>query len=197
MERDLPLAKRMDALAAKFGTKGDWRGPAPKRTDSGIRPPLADLGPMHWHPPAGRAWSATNAEGKTVSDKDFRGKNVLLCLYLGHQCGHCMEQLNAIADVAGDLKKAGIEVAAISLEKPEELSKANEKSKTKGGFPFPSALGCRSEGLPDLPRESMTSRSRLCTLWCSSIHPITFAGSTSATTPSRRRLSSSMNASVC
>ena len=137
MDRDLPLAKRMDALAAKFGTKGDWRGPAPKRTDNGVRPPLADLGPMHWHPPAGRAWSATNAEGKTVSDKDFRGKNVLLCLYLGHQCGHCMEQLNAIAGMAGDLKKAGIDVAAISLEKPEELSKANEKSKTKGGFPFP------------------------------------------------------------
>ena len=78
-----------------------------------------------------------NAEGKTISNKDFQGKNVLLCLYLGHQCGHCMEQLNAIADVADQLKSAGIEVAAISLEKPEELSKANEKSKKKGGFPFP------------------------------------------------------------
>lgn len=137
MDRDLPLSRRMDALASKFNLKVDWRAAAPVRTDSGIRPPLQDLGPMHWHPPTGRPWSAVNAEGKTISNKDFQGKNVLLCLYLGHQCGHCMEQLNAIADVADQLKSAGIEVAAISLEKPEELSKANEKSKKKGGFPFP------------------------------------------------------------
>jgi peroxiredoxin len=137
MDRDLPLSKRLDALASKFEVKGDWHSPAPVRTDSGKRPPLQDLGPMHWHPPTARPWSVLNAEGRPVSDKDFKGKNVLLCLYLGHQCGHCMEQLNAIADVAEQLKSSGIEVAAISLEKPEELTKANEKSKRKGGFPFP------------------------------------------------------------
>jgi hypothetical protein len=39
MDRDLPIAKRLDALAKTFGITGDWPTPAPKRTDSGIRPP--------------------------------------------------------------------------------------------------------------------------------------------------------------
>jgi len=137
MDRDLPIASRLAALALRLNIKGDWRAPAPKRTDNGVRPALDSLGPVHWQPPAARAWSALDAAGKTVSDKDFRGKNVLLCLYLGHECGHCMEQLNAIAGVSDQLKSAGISVAAISLEKPVELAKANEKSKIKGGFPFP------------------------------------------------------------
>lgn len=62
---------------------------------------------------------------------------MLLCLYLGHECGHCMQQLNAIAGVADQLKASGISVAAISLEKPGDLKKADELSKDKKGFPFP------------------------------------------------------------
>lgn len=137
MDRDLPIASRLAALALRFNINGDWRGPAPKRTDNGVRPALDSLGPVHWQPPVGRPWSALNAEGKVVSDKDFQGKNVLLCLYLGHECGHCMQQLNAIAGVADKLKAANISVAAISLEKPADLGKANELSKDKKGFPFP------------------------------------------------------------
>lgn len=137
MDKDLPIATRLAALALRFNISGDWRAPAPKRTDNGVRPPIESLGPVHWQPPAGRAWSALDASGKTVSDKDFRGKNMLLCLYLGHECGHCMQQLNAIAGVADQLKAAGISVAAISLEKPGDLKKADELSKDKKGFPFP------------------------------------------------------------
>ena len=137
MDGDLPIASRLGALALRLDISGDWRAPAPKRTDNGVRPALDSLGPVHWQPPVARAWSALDAAGRTVSNIDYRGKNVLLCLYLGHQCGHCMEQLNAIAGVADQLKAANISVAAISLEKPADVAKANEKSKAKGGFPFP------------------------------------------------------------
>ena len=137
MDRDLPIASRLAALALRFNVAGDWRAPAPKRTDNGVRPALDSLGPVHWQPPVARAWSALDATGKTVSDQDYRGKNVLLCLYLGHECGHCMQQLNAIAGVADQLKAANISIAAVSLEKPSDLSKANELSKNKAGFPFP------------------------------------------------------------
>jgi len=137
MDRDLPIATRLAALALRFNISGDWRGPAPKRTDNGVRPALESLGPVHWQPPPGRAWSALDANGKTVSDKDYRGRNVVLCLYLGHECGHCMQQLNAVAGVADQLKAADIAVAAISIEKPGDVAKANALSKTGKEFPFP------------------------------------------------------------
>ncbi len=137
MDSDLPVSGRLGALALRFNITGDWRAPAPKRADNGVRPALDSLGPVHWQPPIARAWSALDAKGKSVSDQDYRGKNVLLCLYLGHDCGHCVQQLNAIGEVADQLKKANISIAAISRDKPAELSKANELSKIKGGFPFP------------------------------------------------------------
>lgn len=137
MDRDLPAAKRMDELAKKLGIPGDWLSPAPKPTDAGIRPSLDTLGPIHWHPPAARPWSAASAEGKTVSDKDFKGRNTILIFYLGHDCTHCMDQLNAFAAAADQFKAAGLSLVAISSESTSDTPKAHEKCKTKGGFPFP------------------------------------------------------------
>ena len=137
MDADLPLSKRLDELAPKMGLKSGWRAPAPKRDDTGARPALASLGPVHWHAPEGRAWSALTPEGKAVTDRDYAGKNVVLIFYLGHECAGCMEQLNAFAEAQPKFKAAGIELVAITNEPPAQALKANEKSKSKKPFPFP------------------------------------------------------------
>jgi peroxiredoxin len=137
MDRDLPLAKRLDDIAVKLQVQGDWRAPAPKRPDSGTRPDIATLGPIHWQPPAVRPWSALTPEGKTVTERDYAGRPVLMLFYLGHVCSGCMEQLNAIAAAAPQFKEAGIQIIAISPDKPQDLMKATDSAKDKKPFPFP------------------------------------------------------------
>ncbi len=145
MDRDLPMAKRCDELAKTLGITGEWRAAVPKRTDSGTRPDIASLGPVHWHPPLARPFTVLDAKGAAVTEKNFAGKNTLLCFYLGHDCTHCVEQLNALAEVNDKLKAAGITVGAISTQSVSETAKANEKSKAKGGFPFPLYSGAGLE----------------------------------------------------
>ncbi len=137
MDHDLPLAKRLDALAVTFGVKGDWRKPAPVRNDSGERPSLESLGPVHWSPPQAPAWSGTGLDGKPVSNETYAGKPTLLLFYVGSYCAHCMEQLKAFEGMAGNFKNMGINMVAISPDSPKDLPTAQKYAKTKAGFPFP------------------------------------------------------------
>jgi peroxiredoxin len=136
MDKDLPVNARLTALATKLDIKGDWRKPAPQRSDSGKRPTLDSLGPVHWSAPAAPAWSGTDMKGKPISSADFKGKPTLLIFYVGHTCSHCMQQLQTFETVAEDFKKQGIEIIAISPDSVEEAPLANKFAKTKGGFPF-------------------------------------------------------------
>lgn len=137
MDRDLPVAKRLDKLAAAFGIKDEWRKPAPVRTDSGTRPTLDSLGPVHWSPPQAPAWSGTGLDGKPVSNETYAGKPTLLIFYVGHYCSHCMAQLKTFEGVAGDFKTMGINIVAVSPDTPADLPKAQKSAKSKAGFPFP------------------------------------------------------------
>jgi peroxiredoxin len=137
MDADLPMRKRMDALAQKLGIKGDWKKPAPKRDDVGKRPDLVSLGPVHWAPPQAPKWEGLTPEGKPMSDKDFSGKPVVLVFYIGSTCGHCMEQLNAMEGAISEFKKRGFPVVALSPEPVALVGKAAAFSKNKQGFPFP------------------------------------------------------------
>lgn len=137
MDRDLPAARRADELAKKHGISGDWRAPAPRRMDVGVRPDLNSLGPVHWQPPAARPWTAVGPDGKMVTSSDFVGKNTILIFYLGHDCTHCMEQLNAFAGAADQFKAANLSLVAISSESVADTAKAHEKCTKGGAFPFP------------------------------------------------------------
>ena len=136
MDKDLSVNAKLDALAVKLDVKDGWRRPAPVRTDSGQRPTLDSLGPVHWSPPAAPAWSGTGMDGKVVSSDDYKGKPMLLIFYVGNTCSHCMEQLQAFEAIALEFKKQGIEIVAISPDDLKEAPKANKFAKTKGGFPF-------------------------------------------------------------
>jgi peroxiredoxin len=137
MDGHLPVKHRLDALAKTYGITGEWRAPAPKREDSGVRPALETLGPMYWHPPAAPKWEALTLEGKTVTSAQFAGKPHVLIFYLGAACSHCMTQVNAFAKAAPDYEKAGIALAAVTLEPLSLAGRITEQMSTKKLPPFP------------------------------------------------------------
>jgi len=138
MDRDLPIAKRLDALAKTLGIEGDWPAPAPKRTDSGVRPDIATLGPVHWSAPAAPVFEANTLENQRVKSSDFTAKQpTLFIFYLGHECGHCVEQIQAFAKAAADFEKAGIQLVAVTLETPQVAAGIRAKLKLKSEEPLP------------------------------------------------------------
>ncbi len=137
MDEKLPVIARLDALAPKLGVAREWRQPAPVRTDSGTRPTLDSLGPVHWSAPVAPRWSGTGMDGKPVSSDDFKGTPTLLVFYVGHTCTHCMQQLKAVETKAAEFTKQGIRIVAISPDPVKEAPRAQKNAQTKGGFPFP------------------------------------------------------------
>lgn len=116
MDADLPLHRRLTALAHTFGIGADWPLAAPKRADTGRRPPLGSLGPMHWSPPQAPEWEALTLEGQPFHSRELAGKNHILIFYLGSACTHCMEQVNAFAKARAGFEKAGIQITAVTTE---------------------------------------------------------------------------------
>lgn len=137
LQTDLPVKKRLDALAAIFGIKGEWRAAPPKRTDVGVRPPLKELGPLYWSPPKAPDWQALTLDGREFSSRTLAGKPHVLLFYLGAACTHCMEQVNAFAKAAPDYEKAGISLCAITLEPLSLAGRVAEQMTTKKLPPFP------------------------------------------------------------
>jgi peroxiredoxin len=135
MDGDLPATQTLVRLSAKHQLKG-WREPAPKRDDLGQRPKLRTLGPVHWHPPTAPAWAVSDLDGHEVSHTAAAGKPQLLLFYLGAECSHCMDQLNAFAKQAAGFDQAGISLQAISPQKPADAVKAHDRCTSEGGFPF-------------------------------------------------------------
>ncbi|MFO1486017.1 MAG: redoxin domain-containing protein [Verrucomicrobiaceae bacterium] len=138
MDRDLPIAKRLDALAKTFSISGDWAAPAPKRTDSGTRPPLDSLGPVHWHPPAAPVFEALTLDNQIVKSSDFTAKKpTLFMFYLGSECGHCVEQIQAFSKAVADFDKAGIQLVAVTIEPTQVAKSIRTKLNLKPDQPLP------------------------------------------------------------
>ncbi len=145
MDRNLPIAKRFDTLAKTFAIAGDWPSPAPKRTDSGIRPPIESLGPVHWHAPDAPTFEALTLDNKHVKSTDYSSKKpTLFMFYLGHECGHCVEQIQAFSKAAADFDKAGIQLVAVTLEPTQVAGKIREKLSLKKDQPLPFPILCDS-----------------------------------------------------
>lgn len=134
---DTPALKKLAPVAKSLGFAKDWRMPISARTDVGERPKLDKLGPFRWHPTPAQNFVLRDAQNKKVSLADYKGRPVLVIFYLGYGCVHCLEQLNAFAPLAGEYKKVGIEILAISTDSVDGLNKTFEKSASGKGFPFP------------------------------------------------------------
>ena len=132
--RLLPVAKRL-------GKSDDWRAKEPWRgQDFGSQKPqdLNHLGPLVYQSPTAPDFDLLGEDGSRISLKSFSGKPVILIFYLGHNCEHCVEQLNNFAPLASNFKGAGIELVAVGPEPLAELAKAHDLcSSGEKRFPFP------------------------------------------------------------
>ena len=136
LDANLALSKRLDELSPQLGGGKNWRQPTAPRKDSGVRPSLESLGPLHWHPMTTPGFTLSAASGKQVSLKDYAGKPVVVIFYLGSTCEHCMQQLKAFTSTAKDYAAEGIEIVAIGSEPPAELTTTAATCDVKSGAPF-------------------------------------------------------------
>ncbi|MEZ0388998.1 MAG: redoxin domain-containing protein, partial [Verrucomicrobium sp.] len=136
LDADVPMSVRIDAIATQFGAPVPWRRPEEVRTDSGVRPALETLGPVHWHPFPSPSFVLPDISNHPVSSEDFKGKPTIVLFYLGHTCTHCMEQLKAFSDAAKGFASAGIDLVAIGSEEPVDLSATAETCKTTEAPPI-------------------------------------------------------------
>jgi peroxiredoxin/tetratricopeptide (TPR) repeat protein len=136
---DVPIFRRISAIAPELGSSGSWRVENPPAADVGKRPRLDSLGPFCWTPSAAPQWTLTDSTGHRVSLQDYtkKGKPVLVIFYLGSLCKQCMEQLNIFAPVAKKFEEAGISLVAISTDSVEGLRKTFPANGSEPGFPFP------------------------------------------------------------
>ena len=134
IDLDAPVFHKLAPIAAELQWPADWRLPLEPRTDTGIRPELASLGPFRWEPSLAPAWSLSDHEAKSVSQEELRGKPVVLVFYLGAACLHCVEQLHKFAPKSEEFAKLGIDVIGISTDTAADLQQAHKNY--AGTFPF-------------------------------------------------------------
>ncbi len=135
IDLEMPAFARLAPLAATLNLPSDWRVAATPAGDVGERPPLDSLGPVHWQPDAAPEWSGSDGKGGRLSMSNYRGRPLVLIFYLGHQCLHCAEQLQAFAPLTKEFEDAGIALAALSTDDDAGLTKSIENYKS-GTFPF-------------------------------------------------------------
>ena len=141
IQLDAAPFSRISPVAKRLGKPKDWRTEKSWRGDDfGKDKPedLTHLGPLAYESPTAPDFALIAEDGKNVSLSSFSGKPVILVFYLGHNCEHCVEQLNAFAPMASDFEAAGISLAAIGPEPLVELAKAHELcAGDEKRFPFP------------------------------------------------------------
>lgn len=137
LDQDLPISRHLDEIAVKFGFPRTWRIKEAPRKDSGDRPSLDSLGPIHWHPFPAKPFELAAADGKKISLKQYAGRPVIVLFYLGHGCDHCLAQLKEFSAVAADFKKAGIDIVAVGTEDEKGLVETAKVCSPNGDLPFP------------------------------------------------------------
>ena len=134
---DVPMLQRLSEPAKECGFPEDWRRPRREPDDVGERPDLDALGPFRWQPVAARDFKLRTGDGRTVTLGDYRGKPVLVILYLGFGCLHCVEQLQHFHPMADAYRKAGIDIVAVGTDKPEGIAKSLAAMSPADRFGFP------------------------------------------------------------
>lgn len=136
IDETAPLYSRIGAIARELGYSQQWKTVKPPQPDTGIRPPLDWLGPIHWQPSPAAPWSLSDVRDGSHALGDYHGKPVIVLFSLGYGCLHCAEQLQAFGNAAADFRSAGIELVAISSDDQDGL-KQSFKNYQGAEIPFP------------------------------------------------------------
>jgi peroxiredoxin/outer membrane biosynthesis protein TonB len=124
IDLDSSVFARLAGVAKELNLPDDWRLPRTPPTDVGERPTLDSLGPFRWQPTPASSWTLKDAGDQSHSLADWHGKPMVLILYLGHGCLHCVQQLHAFDPKYDEFRKAGLEVVAIGSDDRESLNRA-------------------------------------------------------------------------
>jgi peroxiredoxin len=132
---DSPPFARLAPIARELGYPTDWRLPAKINKALASRRSLPSLGPLLWRPWTAPDWKLPDADGRIHTLAEFHGKPVVMLFFLGHDCPHCIQQLEAFSKKAKQFEEAGLTVIAVSTDDVKGIKKALAAyGKTK--FPF-------------------------------------------------------------
>ncbi len=111
---DLPALLRLQKCMAPH-LKGQIFMPTPFDPTE-----LDRFGPAEWKPYSAENFEVTLPSGAKKSLKDYRGQNLLLVFYLGDQCKHCLEQLEALGKDVQTYRELGVQILAVSSDSPQQ-----------------------------------------------------------------------------
>jgi peroxiredoxin len=126
-----PGLRPFDRVKA-LGLTAESRDDAPGVQRSYKRVTLDPLGPTVWEPYEAPTLDAVDSQGRRVSLKEFRGRNVLLIFYLSEECPHCMEQLAGVKKLKDDLDTLNTDVLTVSGSPPDKIAQFEKR----GFLPF-------------------------------------------------------------
>jgi peroxiredoxin len=132
---DAPPLARLVPIAREFGWPTDWRLPDKINKTLAGRRPLESIGPRAWRPWVAPDWTLHDAQGRSQSLANFRGRPVVMLFFLGAGCLHCQAQLEAFVKEKSRIEAAGWAVVAISSDNRDGIKKSLE-SYQPGPFPF-------------------------------------------------------------
>ena len=136
----LPALARLAPLAEERGLPEDWRPEVGFAEDipAEARPDLDTLGPVRWTPIEAPGWKLPDGLGGEVSLADYRGRPVIVILFLGFGCVHCVEQLTAFGPAYDEFADRGIDIVAVGTDTPAVLE-AGVSEEGEHAYPFPLA----------------------------------------------------------
>ncbi len=135
-DKETPLLERLRPLVEQLEFRSAWNAPLEVPSDVGDRPPLNELGPLRWSPPAAAHWTLADSQNKLRSSKEFQGTPRIMLFYLGFGCLHCVEQIKAFGPKVEPFREAGIEIVAISTESVDELQRGLNNFSESVPFPL-------------------------------------------------------------
>ncbi len=121
-DKGLKLIERAQATGVKAEPRDQSPGPQRNYAKSG----LSRFGSIAWEPFAAPKLDARDAEGKSVTLEEYRGKNVILVFYLGRECVHCMKQLRDIVAKKGEWERLEAVVLGVSPNDPAQNADAQK-----------------------------------------------------------------------
>tara|TARA_R110002096_G_scaffold74283_8_gene176112 strand:+ start:1216 stop:3468 length:2253 start_codon:yes stop_codon:yes gene_type:complete len=142
VDRELPLLKKLDALAGHMKLPGRWTIASSKEETLGIPADPDALGPRFWEPAKAPSFSLPDHSGREISLESLSGDAVLVHFILGVACPYCTKQLDAFRPYVGAYAKAGIKTVLITTDSVEVLTgffgKEPEKTpEMRERYPYP------------------------------------------------------------